>query len=68
MARGPITSLAGLTKLGRMRLSKYFFARNFLNSEIANFYGLPNLVEDQHLFIEAGKALCTELLDPLVET
>jgi len=68
MARGPVKTLDALTKLGRVRLSKYFFARNFLNSEIGNFHAIPNLVDDQELFIAAGRALCTNLLDPMVET
>ncbi|MGV6838689.1 MAG: hypothetical protein ACWA40_00700 [Planktomarina sp.] len=68
MARGPIKTLNGLSKIGRVQLSKYFFVRNFLNSEVANFHGLPNLVDDQELFIAAGEGLCKKLLDPIVET
>ena len=68
MPRGPIRTLSALEKLGRQRLSKYFFARNFLNSEIGNFHSLPNLVDDQALFLAVGRRLCGELLDPLVET
>lgn len=51
-----------------MRLSRYFFMRNFLHSEIANFYGRPNIPDDPDLAIAAGRALCENLLDPLVET
>ncbi|MEM9854395.1 MAG: hypothetical protein AAF841_08055 [Pseudomonadota bacterium] len=68
VSSGPVKSLAALTKLGRVRLSKYFYARNFLNSEIGNFHRIPNLVDDKKLFVEAGRRLCQHLLDPLVET
>lgn len=57
-----------LEDLGRTRLSKHFFMRNFLNSEIGNFYGKPNIPDDPDLAIAAGRALATECLDPLVET
>ncbi len=42
--------------------------RNFLHSEIANFYGRPNIPDNPDLAIAAGQALCQNLLDPLVET
>lgn len=61
-------SYVGLENLGRVRLSKYFFMRDFLYSEIGNFYGLQNIPDDPDLAIAAGGALCTTLLDPLVET
>lgn len=51
-----------------MRLSKHFHMRNFLHSEIANFYGRPNIPDDPKLAIAAGTKLATEILDPLVET
>lgn len=51
-----------------MRLSRYFFVRNFLNSEIGNFHGIPNIPENPDLLIAAGRRLATELLDPLHET
>lgn len=63
-----ITSFDLLERLGRMRLSRHFFARDFLYSEIGNFYAIPNFPENVDLFIAAGSAFCTELLDPLVET
>jgi hypothetical protein len=63
-----ITSLQQLEKLGKMRLSRHFFARDFLYSEIGNFHAMQNLPEDPALFLEAGRALCGALLDPLVET
>ncbi|WJR68433.1 hypothetical protein QTA58_06685 [Neorhizobium sp. CSC1952] len=61
-------SMKGLEELGRVRLSKNFFFRDFLFSEIANFYGIPNIPEDPDLAIEAGRHLCEELLEPLHAT
>ena len=63
-----ITSFAMLEKLGRVRLSRHFFLRDFLYSEIGSFHGLPNLPDDPDLMIAAGTRLATDLLDPLVET
>jgi hypothetical protein len=67
MRRSPATFTA-LEDLGRVRLSKHFFLRNFLHSEIGNFHGRPNIPEDPDLAVAAGTRLATELLDPLVET
>jgi hypothetical protein len=61
-------SMKGLEELGRVRLSKNFFFRDFLFSEIANFYAIPNMPEDPDLAIEAGRHLCEELLEPLQAT
>ena len=58
-------SVNSLEDLGRVRLSSSFFMRDFLYSEIANFYGVQNIPEDPDLAIEVGKALCQELLEPL---
>jgi hypothetical protein len=55
-------------QLGRVRLSRSFFMRDFLYSEIANFHGIPNLPDDPNLAIAAGKRLCEELLEPLQAT
>ncbi|PLS23027.1 hypothetical protein [Neptunicoccus cionae] len=57
-----------LETLGRTRLSRYFFLRDFMHSEISAFYGIPNIPENPDAVIAAGKALATKLLDPLVET
>jgi hypothetical protein len=62
---GAISSFDKLEKLGREQLSKSFYMRDFLYSEIANFYGLPNLPEDYDQAIEVGKQLCETLLEPL---
>lgn len=61
-------SIAALEEFGRVRLSQSFFMREFLYSEIANFYGIPNVPENPDLAIEVGKRLCEELLEPLNAT
>ena len=61
-------SMRGLEDLGRVRLSRHFFLRDFLQSEIANFHGLQNIPDDPGLAIETGRALCETLLDPLEDT
>lgn len=61
-------SYAALERLGRTRLSRHFYLRNFLYSEIANVYAMPNLPDDPELLIAAGRRLAQDLLEPLVET
>lgn len=61
-------SMWSLETLGRVRLSKHFYMRDFLYSEIANFYGLPNIPDNPDLAIANGRAFCETLLDPLQET
>lgn len=58
-------SYKGLDRLGRERLSANFFMRDFLYSEIANFYGVPNIPDDPELALAAGRRLCEDLLEPL---
>jgi hypothetical protein len=58
-------SYDGLDRLGRERLSTNFFMRDFLYSEIANFYGVTNIPDDPDLALAAGRRLCEELLEPL---
>ncbi len=60
--------MRGLEDLGRVRLSRHFFLRDFLYSEIANIHGLQNIPDDPDLAIGTGRALCETLLDPLEET
>jgi hypothetical protein len=60
-------SVSSLEDLGRVRLSKSFFMRDFLYSEIANFYGIPNIPDDPELAITVGTRLCEEVLEPLQE-
>jgi len=55
-------SMWSLETLGRVRLSKYFFMREFLYSEIGNFYGLQNIPENPDLVIEVGRAFCTPVM------
>ncbi|MEO9779374.1 MAG: hypothetical protein ABJH07_15285 [Sedimentitalea sp.] len=60
--------MRGLENLGRVRLSRYFFMRDFLYSEIANMHELSNIPEDPDRVIENGRAFCQTLMDPLEET
>ena len=59
------TTVSILEDLGRVRLSKSFYFRDFLYSEIANLYGMPNLPDEPDLAITVGRHLCEELLEPL---
>ena len=61
-------SVRSLEALGRVRLSRSFFMRDFLYSEIANFHAIPNFPEEPDLAIAAGRRLCGELLEPLQAT
>ncbi len=58
-------SVEALEKLGRTRLSKSFFLRDFLYSEIAQIYGRQNIPDNPDLAIEVGTRLCEDLLEPL---
>lgn len=62
------SNVASLEDLGRERLSKSFYFRDFLYSEIANLHGMPNIPEDPDLAIAAGRHLCEDLLEPLQDT
>ena len=46
----------------------HYFMRDFLYSEISNFYAIPNIPENPELAIEAGSNLCQQLLEPLRAT
>lgn len=61
-------SMWSLESFGRVRLSQYFYMRDFMYSEISGFHGCPNVPENPDLAIENGRAFCTALLDPLEET
>lgn len=63
-----IGSVQALEKFGRIRLSKSFFMRDFLYSDISNIYGTPNIPDDPDLAIMVGKMLCQQLLEPLNAT
>ncbi|MFK7752209.1 MAG: hypothetical protein AB8B51_06630 [Sedimentitalea sp.] len=57
-----------LETLGRVRLSRHFFMREFLYSEIGNFHQIQNIPDDPDLAIARGRAFCAALMDPLEET
>jgi len=59
------TTVAALTELGRVRLSRSFFMRDMLHSEIAQIHGLANVPDDPDLAVEVGTRLCEDLLEPL---
>lgn len=60
-----VSSIAKLEDLGRIQLSKSFFMRDFLYSEISNWYGIPNFPDHPEIAIRTGTKLCEELLEPL---
>lgn len=62
---GTARTVPKLTDLGRVQLSKSFFMRDMLYSEVAMIHGLNNAPDDPDLAIKAGKRLCEELLEPL---
>ncbi|MCV6575540.1 MAG: hypothetical protein OIF58_07375 [Cohaesibacter sp.] len=55
-----------LEKLGRVRLSEHFYLRQFLYSEIAVAYNIPNMPDNPDLAIETGTRLCQTILEPMV--
>lgn len=57
-----------LETLGREPLSRHFWMREFLYSEIGNLHGIPNIPDDPDLALARGRAFATALLDPLEET
>jgi hypothetical protein len=54
-----------LEELGRVQLSKSFFMREFLYSEISQIEGIRNIPDDPDLVIAAGKNLCENVLEPI---
>jgi hypothetical protein len=58
-------SVRSAEDFGRIRLSRNFFMREFLYSEIANVHGFTNLPSHPDLAISAGRALCEHILEPL---
>lgn len=57
-----------LEDFGRIRLSRHFFMRDMLYSEVASVHGKRNVPDHPELAIEVGKKLCTVLLEPLHAT
>ena len=58
-------TVKALEDLGRVQLSKSFFMREFLYSEISQIEGIPNIPSDPDLAIAAGKNLCERVLEPI---
>jgi hypothetical protein len=65
MATNSLKTVAALEDLGRQRLSRSFYMRDFMYSEISAIHGIPNIPEEPALALAAGKHLCEELLEPL---
>jgi hypothetical protein len=61
-------TVRGAENFGRVRLSRNFFMRDFLYSEIAAIQGMANFPDDPNLAIKAGRGLCQNLLEPLQAT
>ena len=58
-------SVKALEDFGRIRLSRSFFMRDFLFSDIAAVHGLLNVPDNPELALKAGARLCEDLLEPL---
>jgi hypothetical protein len=58
-------SVKALEDLGRVQLSKTFFMRDFLYSEISQIERIPNIPDDPDLAIAVGSKLCVEVLEPI---
>ena len=54
-----------LEELGRKRLSKSFFMRDFLYSEISQIERIPNIPDFPDIAVEAGSQLCQNVLEPI---
>lgn len=66
MSKNAIDSVSALTEFGRERLSKNFFMREMLYSEVGNLHGVPNIPENPELALKAGRQLATLVLEPLL--
>lgn len=58
-------TVKALEELGRVQLSKSFFMREFLYSEISQIEGIPNIPDHPELAIAVGKNLCEKVLEPI---
>lgn len=71
MTRGRRKSISALKdayeELSKVRLSKNFILRDFLFSTSSASLGLTNYPEHPELVITAGKALCDQLLEPILQ-
>ena len=61
------SSMKSLEEFGRVRLSKSFFMRDFLYSEISQVENIPNIPVNTELAILAGRGLCVNVLEPIQE-
>lgn len=61
-------SMWSLETLGRVRLSRSFYMRDFLYSEIGNFHGVQNIPDLPDLAIERGQIFCKTILEPMQDT
>lgn len=61
-------TVKALEELSRVRLSKSFFMREFLYSEISQIEGIPNIPDNPDLAIEAGRNLCQKVLEPIQDS
>lgn len=59
------TSVKTLEDLGRHQLSRSFFMREFLYSEISQIENIPNIPDNPALAIAAGTGLCEHVLEPI---
>ena len=57
-----------LETLGRERLSRHFWMREFLCSEIGNLHEISNIPDNPDLALDRGRVFATTLLDPLEES
>ncbi len=60
-----LETVKALEEFGRTQLSKSFFMREFLYSEISQIYETRNIPDDPDLAIAAGKSLCEYVLEPI---
>lgn len=58
-------TMANLEDFGRIRLSRHFFMRDMLYSEVASLHGIMNVPKNAHWAVQVGSSLCKELLEPL---
>ena len=61
-------TMSQLEDFGRIRLSRNFFMRDMLYSEVASVHGMRNVPDCPELCVEVGKQLCSTLLEPLHAT
>ena len=64
----PPKSVKSLEEFGRTQLSKSFFMRDFLYSEISQIENIPNIPDFPDIAIEAGKGLCENVLEPIQDS